>query len=79
MHIQIGSTVTINKRGSYRDGVVTGISIALSKSDPAGELGAQVQDYDTELGYSGLEWFIANLEFWLANYKSYYPTEPDPN
>ncbi len=53
MHIQIGSTVTINKRGSYRDGVVTGISIALSKSDPAGELGAQVQDYDTELGYSG--------------------------
>ena len=42
MHIQIGSTVTINKRGQHRDGVVTGISIALRKSDPAGEQGKQV-------------------------------------
>ena len=36
-------------------------------------------EMDRLVGYSGLEWFIANLEFWLANYKSYYPTEPDPN
>jgi hypothetical protein len=53
MHIQIGSTVIINKKGQHRDGVVTGISIALTTADPAGQHGAQVQDYDTELGYSG--------------------------
>ena len=36
-----------------REGVITNISIALSKSDPAGELGVQVKEYDTELNYQG--------------------------
>ena len=53
MQIKIGSKVTINKRGRYKDGIVTGISIALSKSDPAGERGAQVKEYETDLGYAG--------------------------
>ena len=33
--------------------MITNISIALSKSDPAGELGVQVKEYDTELNYQG--------------------------
>ena len=28
-------------------------SLALVKSDPAGELGIQVQEYDTDMGYNG--------------------------
>ena len=36
-----------------KEGVITDISIGVSKSDPAGELGVQVKEYDTELNYLG--------------------------
>jgi len=39
--------------GITRDGVITNISIGLTKSDPAGELGISLKEYDTEMGYLG--------------------------
>ena len=54
MIIKIGKKVSVNDRTILgREGVITNISIALSKSDPAGELGVQVKEYDTELNYQG--------------------------
>ena len=67
MNIKIGSKLTINKRGQYRDGIVTGISIALTKADPAGERGAQVKEYETDLGYAGSIGYKDDLngsEYW---------------
>jgi hypothetical protein len=34
---------------------------------------------DRLVGYNGVEWFFGALEFWLENYPSYYPTEPEQN
>ena len=54
MLIKIGDKVSVNDRSLLgREGVITGISIGLSKSDPAGELGVNVKEYDTELNYQG--------------------------
>lgn len=54
MILKIGKKVSVNDRTILgREGVITNISIALSKSDPAGELGVQVKEYDTELNYQG--------------------------
>ena len=54
MIIKVGDKVAVNDRSLLgREGKVTGISIGLSKSDPAGELGVNVKEYDTELEYLG--------------------------
>ena len=54
MIIKIGDKVSVNDRSLLgKEGVITDISIGVSKSDPAGELGANVKEYDTELNYLG--------------------------
>lgn len=54
MLVKIGDKIEVSKRGSFnRDAIVTGISIGLTKSDPAGELGIQLKEYDTDMGYLG--------------------------
>ena len=55
MIIKIGDNVSVNQRGSIlpREGVITGISIGLTTSDPAGELGINLKEYDTEMNYLG--------------------------
>ena len=54
MIIKIGDRVSVNDRSLLgREGVITDISIGLTKSDPAGELGINLKEYDTEMGYLG--------------------------
>ena len=54
MILKVGEKVSVNDQSILgRKVVITNISIALSKSDPAGELGVQVKEYDTELNYQG--------------------------
>ena len=50
MIIKLGDTIT-DERG--RTGELNSIGIATDKSDPAGELGLQAQEYDTDLNYTG--------------------------
>ena len=55
MLIKIEDDVTVNEKfgANTRYGKVTDISIATMSGDPAGELGVQIQEYDTELNYNG--------------------------
>ena len=54
MEIKIGDKVAVNDRSLLgREGVITSISLGLRKSDPAGELGINVQEYDTDMNYLG--------------------------
>ena len=54
MILKVGKKVSVSDQTILgKEGVITNISIALSKSDPAGELGVQVKEYDTELNYQG--------------------------
>ena len=54
MIIKIGDKVSVDDRSLLgREGVITDISIGLTKSDPAGELGVNIKEYDTEMGYLG--------------------------
>ena len=54
MLIKIGDKVSVNDRSLLgKEGVITDISIGLTKSDPAGELGINLKEYDTEMGYLG--------------------------
>ena len=54
MIIKIGDKVSVDDRSLLgREGVITDISIGLTKSDPAGELGINIKEYDTEMGYLG--------------------------
>ena len=54
MLVKVGDKIEVKKRGSFnRDVIVTGISIGLTMSDPAGELGLSVNEYDTDMGYQG--------------------------
>ena len=54
MLIKIDDTVSVDVRKLFpREGKITDISLALVKSDPAGELGIQVQEYETDMGYNG--------------------------
>ena len=55
MLIKVGDNVTVNKSWSneIRSGVVTEISISTNIDDPAGEAGMLVNEYDTNLDYSG--------------------------
>ena len=50
MIIKLGDTIT-DERG--RTGELNSIGIATDKSDPAGELGLQAKEYDTDLNYTG--------------------------
>tara|TARA_B100000780_G_C21111997_1_gene449459 strand:- start:474 stop:707 length:234 start_codon:yes stop_codon:yes gene_type:complete len=52
--IKIDDKVNVNQRtANFREGIITDISIATMSGDPAGELGVQIQEYDTELNYNG--------------------------
>ena len=53
MLIKINDKVNVNQRVNFREGIITDISIATKTDDPAGELGVQIQEYDTELDYAG--------------------------
>ena len=55
MIIKIEDDVTVNGKfgASTRYGKITDISIATMTGDPAGELGTQISEYDTELNYPG--------------------------
>ena len=55
MILKVGDKVSVNQRGSIlpRKGVITGISIGLTTSDPAGESGINLEEYDTEMNYLG--------------------------
>ena len=53
MLIKIDDKVSVNTRNVLpREGKITDISLALTTSDPAGEHGIQVQEYDTDMGLS---------------------------
>ena len=54
MLIKVGDKVAVKTRSlSIVQGVITDISLGLVKSDPAGELGVNVQEYDTDMNYVG--------------------------
>ena len=55
MLIKIDDKVSINQNylRQTREGIITDISIATKTDDPTGELGVQIQEYDTELDYAG--------------------------
>ena len=54
MIIKVGDNVSVNVRKILpREGKITNISIATTADDPAGESGMQVNEYDTNLDYSG--------------------------
>ena len=55
MLIKIDDKVNVNQNylRQTREGIITDISIATKTDDPAGELGVQIQEYDTELNYTG--------------------------
>ena len=57
MEIRLGDTIK-DSRG--REGVLTNIGIATSKSDVAGELGVDAKEYDTDLNYMGAVTFGSN-------------------
>jgi len=56
MLIKIGDEVAVSPRrcgSNMRYGKITDISIATKLEDPAGELGAHISEYDTDLDYLG--------------------------
>ena len=53
MNIKTGDKIVVRMNGYTRTGRITDISIGLTKTDIAGEHGATVDEYDTELGYNG--------------------------
>jgi|TARA_B100000282_G_C31622441_1_gene440003 hypothetical protein len=54
MLIKIGDKVAVNDRSLLgREGTITNISIGLTTSDPAGESGISLDEYDTEMNYLG--------------------------
>ena len=57
MEIRLGDTIK-DSRG--REGVLTNIGIATSKTDVAGELGVDAKEYDTDLNYMGVVTFGSN-------------------
>tara|TARA_Y100001938_G_scaffold90404_1_gene123807 strand:+ start:50 stop:286 length:237 start_codon:yes stop_codon:yes gene_type:complete len=54
MLIKIGDKVAVNDRSLLgREGTITNISIGLTTSDPAGESGISLEEYDTDMNYLG--------------------------
>ena len=54
MLIKIGDKVAVNDRSLLgREGTNTNISIGLTTSDPAGESGISLEEYDTDMNYLG--------------------------
>jgi len=67
MLIKIDDTVSVDVRNLLpREGKITDISLALTTSDPAGENGIQVQEYDTDMGYNGSIGYVTenNDHYW---------------
>ena len=57
MEIKLGDVVR-DRKG--REGAITNIGIATSKTDVAGELGVDAKEYDTDLNYMGAITFGSN-------------------
>ena len=57
MIIKIGDTITDD---TGRTGTISKIGIGTTKSDPAGELGLNTDEYDLELNYLGAVSFDTN-------------------
>ena len=54
MKIKVGDWIKVNMSGfTYREGIIKDIKIGTCESDPAGELGYEVQELDTKLNYLG--------------------------
>ena len=54
MKIKIGDWIKVNMSGfTYREGIIKDIKIGTCETDPAGELGYEVQELDTKLNYLG--------------------------
>ena len=53
MKIKIGDWIKVESGMGYREGIIQDIKIGTCESDPAGELGHEVQEYDTKLNYLG--------------------------
>ena len=54
MLIKIGDKGAVNDRSLLgREGTITNISIGLTTSDPAGESGISLEEYDTDMNYLG--------------------------
>ena len=54
MKIKVGDWIKVNMSGfTYREGIIQDIKIGTCETDPAGELGYEVQELDTKLNYLG--------------------------
>ena len=53
MKIKIGDWIKVESGMGYREGIIKDIKIGSCESDPAGELGHEVTEYDTKLNYLG--------------------------
>ena len=53
MKIKIGDWIKVESGMGYREGIIKDIKIGTCESDPVGELGHEVQEYDTKLNYLG--------------------------
>ena len=53
MKIKVGDWIKVESGMGYREGIIKDIKIGTCESDPAGELGHEVQEYDTKLNYLG--------------------------
>ena len=48
MKIKIGDWIKVESGMGYREGIIKDIKIGTCESDPAGELGHEVQELDTK-------------------------------
>tara|TARA_R100001594_G_scaffold66217_1_gene100518 strand:- start:4 stop:252 length:249 start_codon:yes stop_codon:yes gene_type:complete len=62
MIIKIGDTITDD---TGRTGTISSIGIGTTKSDPAGELGCKVEEYDLDLNYLGAITFGDNWCYFM--------------
>ena len=78
MLIKIGDKVAVNDRSLLgREGTITNISIGLTTSDPAGELGISLDEYDTEMNYLGsISYETDNGENYWAYFNQIEKTVP---
>ena len=66
MKIKVGDWIKVEHHGAYREGIIQDIMIGTCESDPAGELGHEVQELDTKyftlgsVGYGDNYWCYFN-------------------
>ena len=66
MKIKVGDWIRVDCNGSYREGIIQDIKIGTCETDPAGELGHEVQELDTKyftlgsVGYGDNYWCYFN-------------------